>query len=105
MNNGGCSTICQNNPGSYICVCNDGYQIQTDGTQCEGKNILITKHKIWMKLNFYYIIILQMVLLLVSYLCENVNILLQISTSVLNCLVYAVEGNALTCRGATGVDV
>ena len=58
-----------------------------------------------MKLNFYYIIILQMVLLLVSYLCENVNILLQISTSVLKCLVYAVEGNALTCRGATGVDV
>ena len=40
VNNGGCSTICQNNPGSYICVCNEGYQIQTDGTQCEGKNLL-----------------------------------------------------------------
>ena len=48
---------------------------------------------------------LQLLLLLVSYLYETVNILLQISTSVLNCLVYAVEENALTCLEATDVDV
>ena len=33
--NGGCSQICNNLPGNYQCDCEDGYELQDDGTTCE----------------------------------------------------------------------
>lgn len=31
-----CEDICQNTPGSYICRCNPGYEIASDGYSCQG---------------------------------------------------------------------
>ena len=35
-NNGGCSQECKNRPGSYKCVCTDGFKLQADGKTCKG---------------------------------------------------------------------
>ena len=32
--NGGCEHICTNTEGSFQCSCNDGYTLQSDGTNC-----------------------------------------------------------------------
>ena len=34
--NGNCSHDCTNTPGSYLCSCNNGYSIDTDGHSCSG---------------------------------------------------------------------
>ena len=34
--NGGCSQICTNTIGSFICGCNNGYLLDADGTTCNG---------------------------------------------------------------------
>ena len=36
--NGGCSQKCENIPGSFICSCNSGYTLNSDGKTCKGKN-------------------------------------------------------------------
>ena len=33
-----CSQLCINSPGSYLCDCNHGYQLDNDHTSCKGKN-------------------------------------------------------------------
>ena len=38
VDNGGCSQICTNTNGSFTCECNDGYQLDSDGTTCNGMN-------------------------------------------------------------------
>ena len=35
-NNGGCSQLCTNTIGSYICSCNVGYVISGDNRTCAG---------------------------------------------------------------------
>ena len=35
-NNGGCSEICTNTPGSRVCSCRTGYRLAIDGTSCQG---------------------------------------------------------------------
>ena len=35
--NGGCAQICVNIPGSFECVCDDGYDLGKDGKSCTGK--------------------------------------------------------------------
>ena len=36
INNGLCSTSCTNTIGSYFCSCSSGYQLNADGTTCNG---------------------------------------------------------------------
>ena len=33
-----CGQLCINSPGSYLCDCNYGYQLDIDRTSCKGKN-------------------------------------------------------------------
>ena len=35
--NGGCAQVCTNTPGSYMCECNTGYELDGDGFSCNGK--------------------------------------------------------------------
>ena len=35
--NGGCSQICVNKPGSYSCECKSGYVLSEDKKTCKGK--------------------------------------------------------------------
>ena len=37
--NGGCSQVCTENDGSFVCSCNKGYELDADGTTCNGKAI------------------------------------------------------------------
>ncbi|XP_065581379.1 fibrillin-1-like [Artemia franciscana] len=34
----GSTMVCQNNPGSYVCYCEEGYMISIDGTSCQDRN-------------------------------------------------------------------
>ena len=36
-NNGGCSQNCSNNFGTFICSCNTGYTLFSDGLTCNGE--------------------------------------------------------------------
>ena len=36
VENGGCSQVCVNKPGSFECRCMKGYQLQDDKMMCEG---------------------------------------------------------------------
>ena len=36
-NNGGCSQICTNTEGSFICECNIGFVLDNDGATCNGE--------------------------------------------------------------------
>ena len=38
-NNGGCSQVCTDNEGSFVCSCNTGYELDADGATCNGKSI------------------------------------------------------------------
>ena len=38
--NGGCEDVCINTNGSYLCDCQDGFELSTDGHNCTG--MLIT---------------------------------------------------------------
>ena len=40
-NNGGCSQICTNTDGSFVCSCNPGYTLAADGVTCNGMAIYI----------------------------------------------------------------
>ena len=33
-----CVHLCTNTPGSYLCTCDSGYQLEADGFSCQGKN-------------------------------------------------------------------
>ena len=35
-NNGGCSQTCNNNEGSFECLCRNGYVLDNDGQNCSG---------------------------------------------------------------------
>ena len=35
-NNGGCSELCTNTIGSFICSCQDGFVLHSDGFTCQG---------------------------------------------------------------------
>ena len=39
QNNGGCEHICNNTDGSFFCTCGDGYILNDDGRQCDGKTL------------------------------------------------------------------
>ena len=34
--NGGCHHICDNTNGSFSCMCDEGYELDEDGQQCNG---------------------------------------------------------------------
>ena len=36
VGNGGCSQVCNNTFGSFICDCNEGYELDNDGVTCKG---------------------------------------------------------------------
>lgn len=38
VSNGGCADICTNTPGSYLCSCSEGYELDSDAISCNGKN-------------------------------------------------------------------
>ena len=37
--NGGCSSVCNNTIGSYVCTCEAGYELDMSGYNCSGKII------------------------------------------------------------------
>ena len=39
--NGGCEQVCTNILGSFYCSCNNGYQLQQDGSSCNGESNFI----------------------------------------------------------------
>ena len=36
----GCSQLCNNTIGSYVCLCNPGYQLSSDNKACIGEHLL-----------------------------------------------------------------
>ena len=36
VNNGGCSELCANTIGSFVCSCQQGFVLQSDGFTCQG---------------------------------------------------------------------
>ena len=34
-----CGQTCTNTPGSFVCSCNDGYILDSDGTSCLGLSV------------------------------------------------------------------
>lgn len=40
-NRDGCAQLCSNTAGSYICNCNPGYRLATNGRACNGEHILL----------------------------------------------------------------
>ena len=36
-NNGGCEQVCNNTVGSFVCSCNEGYSLTSNGFNCTGK--------------------------------------------------------------------
>ena len=41
QNNGGCDRFCNNTDGSFFCTCGDGYNLNEDGRQCDGKTWVV----------------------------------------------------------------
>ena len=39
--NGGCDHSCTDSDGSYTCSCNNGYQLNSDGHKCDGKQAFV----------------------------------------------------------------
>lgn len=39
--NGGCDHNCTDSDGSYTCSCNNGYQLNSDGHKCDGKQAFV----------------------------------------------------------------
>ena len=37
MDNGGCSDTCTNTHGSYLCSCDQGYELIEDNFTCQGR--------------------------------------------------------------------
>ena len=36
----GCAQVCSNTEGSYVCSCNSGYRLASDGRWCTGKSVV-----------------------------------------------------------------
>ena len=43
-NNGGCAHNCTNTQGSFTCSCRSGFQLASDGRDCNGKALLLAIH-------------------------------------------------------------
>ena len=41
--NGGCEQMCDNTPGSFVCSCEDGYHLDENMLDCNGKSVLLFK--------------------------------------------------------------
>lgn len=39
-----CNQICSNTEGSYVCTCNNGYSLDSDGYTCSGKLFVYYKY-------------------------------------------------------------
>ena len=44
--NGGCAQVCNNIVGSFLCGCNDGYLLNTDGINCDGMSCKLYLEKV-----------------------------------------------------------
>ena len=42
-NNGGCETHCNNTEGSYICSCDNGFELNSDGHSCDGMYLMLSR--------------------------------------------------------------
>ena len=42
--NGGCHHNCNDSDGSYSCSCNNGYQLNSDGHTCDGRQKLMSRN-------------------------------------------------------------
>ena len=49
-NNGGCSQVCVDRPGTHECRCMKGYKLQEDKKTCEGKS----KSRNFSSFTFFY---------------------------------------------------
>ena len=45
QNNGGCSHICLNTPGSAFCLCPEGFYLTEDWKTCQGRSYTILKNE------------------------------------------------------------
>ena len=43
VSNGGCQHQCENNNGSYVCHCNEGFFLDGNGKTCSGKREILKK--------------------------------------------------------------
>ena len=43
MSNGGCQHQCRNTNGSYLCQCNRGFLLDSNGNTCTGKFSIMPK--------------------------------------------------------------
>ena len=41
VDNAGCQQVCTNIPGSYMCSCNDGFQLDEDKHNCSGTGMQV----------------------------------------------------------------
>ena len=39
VDNAGCQEVCTNIPGSYMCSCNDGFQLDENKHNCSGMQV------------------------------------------------------------------
>ena len=44
FDSGGCQQTCTNNVGSFTCSCDSGYELNVDGLNCNGMDIIQTIH-------------------------------------------------------------
>ena len=48
MSNGGCQHQCKNTNGSYLCQCNGGFLLDSNGKTCTGKFDIMSKKYKWL---------------------------------------------------------
>ena len=67
FNNGGCSQICSNSSGSFVCSCRDGFVLLSDSYSCQGKIItnLIADACVIYKIIIIIIIIIKIIIIII----------------------------------------
>ena len=64
ISNGGCDHVCHEAPGTFVCTCNEGFELKSDGLNCIGMH--------------------HMIILILLYNCSNTDLFInQIVVSVL----------------------